>query len=391
MAHRDEVIREFQEQILAGTWMPGEVKHKTICERGKQREIDFISIRNGIALHAIMTVVERYIDRTLIADTGASIKGRGGLYLLRRIIKARKAHPEDTCIVYKADIRKFYENVSQEMVMADLRHLFKDAKLLAILERCVYALGSGLSIGLRSSQALANLLLSIHLDHILKDRCREKFHYRYCDDTVGLAGSMFDATRYIRAYRQSVADAGLEVKDNEQMYSIDARPLDFLGYRLHGDGRIMLRKHIKHRFALRWHRVRSKRRKRELIGSFYGMAKHADAGHLFHAITGRSMMRFSEIGFDYHRADGKKEFDVPKWQLKELSGHTVVIEDFETGLTTSQGDGRYLVLFSDGGRKGKFWTNKDKMKQALDYARREGMLPFEATIQNDGQYGYVFA
>ena len=102
------------------------------------------------------------------------------------------------------------------------------------------------------------------------------------------------------------------------------------------------------------------------------------------------MKSFSELGFDYRRADGKKEFDVTKWRLSDLVGHKIIVKDYEAGLTTTQGDGRYLVLFSDDGRDGKFWTNKDKMKQALDYARSQGAIPFSTVIMTDGQYGYIF-
>lgn len=388
--HRDEVLRRMQSEILGGTWEPGPLFHKEIQERGKHRKIDFVSIEKGIALHAIMVVVEKYIDRTFIADTGASIKGRGGLYLLRRILDRRRKFPSDTCLVFKSDIAKCYENINQDMVMDDLRRMFKDARLLAIMERCVRSLGSGMSIGLRSSQALVNLFLSIRLDHIVKDRERMAHYARYCDDTVAMFGDTRQVTRYARLYHRAVREAGLQAKEIEQMFHISDRPLDFLGYVVGGDGRIRIRKSTKQRFARRWKRVRSRRRKRELIGSFFGISKHAHTRHLFKTITGRDMVNFSELGFDYRRADGKKEFDVPKWRLSELVGHNITVKDYEAGLTTAQGDGRYLVLFEDNGRDGKFWTNKDKMKQALDFARSKGAIPFTTVIKTDGQFGYIF-
>lgn len=388
--HRDEVIRRMQTEILSGTWEPGTLFHKEIEERGKHRKIDFVSIEKGIALHAIMVVVERYVDRTFIADTGASIKGRGGLYLLRRILDRRRKDHDGTRIVFKSDIVKCYENISQDMVMDDLRRMFKDARLLAIMERCVRSLGSGMSIGLRSSQALVNLFLSIRLDHVLKDMERTEHYARYCDDTVALFGDRRQVTCYVRKYHDVVARAGLTAKASEQMFDIGSRPLDFLGYVINASGRIRIRKSTKQRFARKWKRVRSRRRKRELMGSFYGISKHAHSRHLFKKITGRDMINFSEIGFDYRRADGKKEFDAPKWRLSELVGHTIIVKDYEAGLTTAQGDGRYLVLFTYNDRDGKFWTNKDKMKQALDYARERDAIPFSTVIKTDGQYGYIF-
>lgn len=388
--HHEEVIRQLQEEILSGTWEPGNLKHKTITGRGKTRNIDYISVRNGIALHAIMVVVERYIDRTFISDTAASIKGRGGLYLFRRLLDKRRQDPDGTAIVFKSDIRKCYESINQDMIMDDIHHTFKDKRLITILERCVRCLPKGMSIGLRSSQGLVNLFLSRHLDHIIKDRYGIRHYMRYCDDTVALFSTKEEARDYIELYHRLVRAMGLEVKPDERLFDIREENLDFLGYILTGNGKIMIRKRTKQRFSRRWHRIRSKRRKREILGSFYGISKHAHCRNLFKRLTHRTMKSFSELGFDYKREDGKKEFDVPKWSLSELVGKNIIIEDYEKDITTSQGSGRCLVLFNDNGRQGKFWTNKDKMKQALYFARETGNIPFSTTIQNDGKFGYIF-
>ncbi len=75
--------------------------------------------------------------------------------------------------------------MKQDFVMYCVNRVFKDFKLMAMLGEFLSALmPDGLSIGLRSSQGLGNLLLSVFLDHYLKGQnlCRPSF--LNCDDGI---------------------------------------------------------------------------------------------------------------------------------------------------------------------------------------------------------------
>ena len=184
VSHRDQVIEKLRKLILDGTLEPGEFVTMSIKERNKEREIQMIRMMPTIGIHAIMTVVERYIDPTLMADTAASIKGRGGVYLLKRIIKDFKRDFEHCHYIYKDDIAKFYQNIPQDEVMKMINRKFKDKKLIVILEKFIRLLSKGLSIGMRPSQGFANMYLSVYVDHVLKEIERVKYYRRYCDDRV---------------------------------------------------------------------------------------------------------------------------------------------------------------------------------------------------------------
>ena len=390
MAHREWVIRATQRSILGGTLRPGSYRSMTVTERGKERHIQCISLLRSIGIHAVMKVVERRIAPTFIADTAASIKGRGGTYLLRRLLKVLHGHSEGIAWVYKDDITKFYQSTSQDYMMEVVRKTFRDRRLVRIMERWVRMLPDGMSIGMRPSQGLENLLLSIVVDHKLKDMAGCHHYQRYCDDKVLEAGDARELTRLVRIQREAVASAGLVTNGSAQAWRWQDRPVDFLGYVIGYDGSVRIRKHIKQRFARRWKRVRSRRRRRELIGSFYGMAKHAHARHLFRKLTGLDMTTFAELGFVYQR-DGKKEFAAEPIRLSRLANKQVTVKDFETDIRTREGDGRYLVLVEHDNRDYKFFTNSQKMKAALDFALERNALPFECVIESiGGNAGYMF-
>lgn len=395
--NREKVLEKLTESIKDGTFRIAGYREMTINERGKTRRIQVIRLEERIAVNAIVRVMEKHLHRRFITDTAASIKGRGTHYLLRRIVDAMRKHPECRK-VYKFDIRKCYESVCQDIMMEAVRRVFKDRKLIRIVGGLVRMTPSGVSIGLRSSQPLVNLLLSVYLDHVIKDRMGVKLYRRYCDDGLVRAENYRALTDIARTVHARLAEAGLSVNGNEQMWSLDDRDIDFLGYRIYGDGKIGIRKHIKQRFARRWKRVKSRKRKVQLAASFYGIAKHAHARHLFKKLTGTGMKDFADFGLVYKAPDGKKRWDCDKVALGDLVNTTIVVEDFERNIKTREGEGRYLVKFTSERYKdgAKFFTNSDELKQMLDLI--DGMadgFPFRTTIVRkpigNGNYKYCFS
>lgn len=394
LEHREEVTAELQRELRTGAFRINGYREFKIVERGKERRIQCIQLRDRIALNALIGVCEERVKRSYIVDTASSIEGRGSLYLLKRIRKAQAKNPRMRWF-YKCDIRKFYESIPQDRLLALIDRTFREPIVRRILHQCATMMSAGISIGLRSSQMLGNMYLSYYIDHPLKDKAGCKWYWRYCDDIVIGAEMAQALTPYIKAVHEGVQAAGLEVKRSEQVFSIDDRSLDFLGYVTHGTGQVKIRKHIKQRFARRWKRTRSRTRKRELAGSFYGMVKHANGKNLFKRITGYNMYDFAELGIRYVATDGKKRFECATAKLNDLQNMTIVVKDFETGISTKEGADRYVVLFEgEDGHEGKFFTNSEEMKQILDKVREAGKLPFRTKIVRkmfgDKKYKYCF-
>ena len=244
--------------------------------------------------------------------------------------------PQGTKYCYKFDIKKFYESIDQEFMMHTLRKIFKDKTLLTIFERFVYMMPQGLSIGLRSSQGFGNLLLSVYLDHYLKDELGIKHFYRYCDDGVVLSGNKKELWKIRNKIHKKVSLMGLEIKSNERVFPTRLG-IDFLGYVIYGHDNVKLRKRNKKRAARRLHKIKSKRRRQEVIASLYGQCKHANCINLFKKLTGMSMSEFkrlSDTGIKAKYQDGKKRFEGMEINISELVGEEFLIVDFETNIIT---------------------------------------------------------
>ena len=371
-----------------------DIEEKDIIEAGKLRHIQFFKkLKNSIAVHAIMSVVDRHLKKRFIRTTSASIKNRGMHDLMKYIRRDMQKDPEGTRFCYKFDISKFYESVNQDFVMYSVHRVFKDKKLIAMLDNFVRIIPQGISIGLRSSQGLGNLLLSVYLDHYLKDRYGVRHFYRYCDDGVVLGKSKAELWEIRDAVHEQLEQIDLKVKANERVFPVD-EGIDFLGYVIYPD-HVLLRKRIKQKFARKMHEVKSKKRRRVLIASFYGMAKHADCIMLFNKLTGKEMKSFKDLNVAYKPEDGKKRFAGAVVSIRELVNLPIVVKDFEVGVKTSQGEDRCVVSIEHNGEPKKFFTNSEEMKNILQQvSEMPDGFPFETTIKAEtfgkGRTKYIF-
>ncbi len=382
IANKDAVIAELQRRISDGSYRVSGYREMHIVEAGKSRTIQVVPLKDRIAVNAIMRVVDEHLHRRFIRTTSASIRNRGMHDLLEYIRRDIAEDPDGTRFCYAFDVRKFYESVDQQVAVDAVHHVFKDRLLLGMLEGFIHLMPHGLSMGLRSSQGLANLVLSIHLDHVLKDRFGIRYFYRYCDDGRILAGTKRELWLARDAVHQCIESIGLEVKPNDRIFPIE-EGIDFLGYVIYPD-HIGLRKRNKQTFARKMHEIESRTRKRELIASFYGMTKHADCRRLFKQLTGIDMKNFKDLGVSYVPADGKKRFKGEVVSIRQLVGFPIVVHDFETGIKTEQGDDRCIVQIELEGKMCKFFTNSEEMKNILQQIREmpDG-FPFETTIKSE--------
>lgn len=234
-----------------------------------------------IVHHAIMNVLEPIFNKLYTADTYACIKGSGSHLARRRIMTALRRDPEGTQYCLKLDIRKYYPSVDHATLKAIVRRKIKDERLLALMDEIIDS-AAGLPIGNYLSQTLANVYLA-YFDHYVKEQLGVKYYFRYVDDIVILSDSKDDLRRYLAAIQEALTGLKLEVKPNWQIYPVEARGIDFLGF-VFRHGYVLLRKRIKHnlfRALLHARKVcRSIRQIRLAVASYIGWLKYTNSQHL---------------------------------------------------------------------------------------------------------------
>lgn len=226
-----------------------------------------------ITHHAVMNILEPIFVSVFTADTYSCIKRRG-IHAAANAVKKSLRDVPGTMYCLKLDIKKFYPSVDHAILKTLLEKKFKDRNLLWLLSEIIDS-AEGLPIGNYLSQYLANFYLT-YFDHWMKEIKKVKYYFRYADDLVILSDSkplLHQLLSEIKNYLQHKLK--LSVKHNYQVFPVDARSIDFVGYRFYHT-HTLLRKTIKKNFAC----MISKSRNPASIASYYGWAKHCNSNHL---------------------------------------------------------------------------------------------------------------
>ena len=240
----------------------------------KEREIFRLPYYpDRITHHAVMNILEPVFISVFTADTYSCIKGKGIHGAANAVRHALRDAP-GTQYCLKLDIKKFYPNINHRALKHLLRKKIKDEDLLWLLDGIIDS-APGLPIGNYLSQYFANFYLA-YFDHWLKEKMKVKYYFRYADDLVILSHSKEDLHQLLAAIKKYLAEnLYLAVKGNYQVFPVDARGIDFVGYVFY-HGYTRLRKSIKQNFA----RMIANRKSDASIASYYGWAKHCNSKHL---------------------------------------------------------------------------------------------------------------
>jgi len=148
------------------------------------------------------------------------------------------------------------------------------------------------------------------------------------------------------------------------------RSISFLGYEFTHDN-VRLRKQMKQTFARKVQKIKSKRRRQEVLASYWGWCKHGDCNNLWRIITNNDMS-FKDQGIKRSNTtkDGKQFFDVEEKKMLEIINVPITVVDFISGIHTKIGEDRYALLIELDGTRYKVITNSYKIKDVLQQARR---------------------
>ena len=276
-----EVLRK---QLVTKTFKTSDYHIFTKTDSGKARTIYRLPyFPDRIVHHCIMQILEPIWNKTFIADTYSSIKARGIHKGVKRIKKAL-LDTQNTQYCLKLDIRKFYPSINHDILKSIIRKKIKDRDVLSLLDGIIDS-AEGVPIGNYLSQYFGNLYLT-YFDHWLKETKQCRYYFRYCDDMVILHSNKQHLSQLKDKIEEYLSDnLKLTLKSNWQIFPVDARGIDFLGYRLFHDY-TLLRKSIAQKFKQRIKYIKTHWKHLthpEILNSvmsYHGWLSHADCNNL---------------------------------------------------------------------------------------------------------------
>lgn len=380
--NKERNILDLHQLLKTGKYSTSEYKTFIITDP-KEREIFCLPYYPDRIVHwAIMLQLEPIWMKVFTADSYSCIKGRGIHGAAKAVHKSLKDY-EGTQYCFKLDIRKFYPSIDQHILMGIIEKKIKCRKTLFLLSDIICSTESGLPIGNYISQYAANLYLT-YFDHYVKEQLKVKYYFRYCDDLVFLATTKDELHTLYEKIKDYLQDKlKLTIKSNYQIFPVDKRGIDFVGYRFYHT-HCLLRKRIKQNMmrkhiALKKKSITGKDYKQQMA-AYYGWLNQSFSStkNLIKSID--AMIKFSDFNIEIPET----LFEGKKISIEDIFNVPVIIKDFkieESKFTGKNKSNNRLVLSIEyNGDRRVVFTGSDTLMNQIKKVPKES-FPFETVIK----------
>jgi RNA-directed DNA polymerase len=256
--HLDELLPELSSTLLAGTYVPGEIRRVWIPKAsGGQRGLGIPNVLDRVVQEAVRLVLEPIYEPTFHE---ASHGFRPGRSCHTAIARARSYVEEGYEWVVDIDLEKFFDKVHHQRLMARLAQRVDNQCLLVVIGRMLKArvvMPDGVVVsteeGVPQGGPLSPLLSNIVLDELDQELSQRGHRFvRYADDCNIYVRSERAGQR-VMASVVSFIERRLRLRVNASKSAV-ARPEErhFVGFRLRrepldGEAEVLLSKRSQER------------------------------------------------------------------------------------------------------------------------------------------------
>ncbi|MBS3074895.1 hypothetical protein J4429_00390 [Candidatus Pacearchaeota archaeon] len=229
---------QLQKELITETYQPKPLV-TFILRDPKTRKISKSAFRDRIVHHAIINIIEPVFERLFIYDSCANRKGKGNLFAIKRFYyflrKVTKNHSKNAYCL-KADIKHYFDEVSQEILVNLLKRKIQDEKVIWLIEKILNNFdskinGKGMPLGNLTSQFFANVYLN-ELDYFVKYKLKAKYYIRYVDDFVILHKSKLQLEIWKQQINEFLKEKlKLELHPDKSKIILLSKGIDFVGFR----------------------------------------------------------------------------------------------------------------------------------------------------------------
>jgi RNA-directed DNA polymerase len=243
--HLDIHIEWLTRALRADRYVAQDVRRHWIPKPGRTelRPLGIPTVRDRTVQTAVRSVIEPIFERDFAAHSYGFRPGRGCKDALRRV--ATLLATGSTWVV-DADLRKYFDTIPHDRLMARIRRRIADGRVLALLESWLkQGIMDGLAhwtpeAGTPQGAVISPLLANIYLDPLDHHMAASHLEMvRYADDFVILCRTEAEAHRALALVRQWTEENGLTLHPDKTRIVNAAEPggFDFLGYHFERSGK----------------------------------------------------------------------------------------------------------------------------------------------------------
>jgi len=296
----EENIFRLHRDLRNKTYKHGDYRSFNISDP-KPRNISKAQVRDRILHHAVFQVLNPIFEAGFISASFSCRVGYGthkGVEFLQNILRKANKNSKIPCFALKCDIKKFFDTIDHNVLLAMLKKKIKDDDTVWLLGQIISSFSSnysllginkGVPIGNLTSQLFANIYLG-ELDRFIKQELKVEYYVRYTDDFLILS----ESRKYLENIVPKIIDfleENLLLKIHEEKTKIrkTSQGIDFLGYVVFVNHRLIrtkTKRRIMKKFEVKIKGYKqgfiSKDSLLQTLQSYLGFMSHADARKIQH-------------------------------------------------------------------------------------------------------------
>jgi retron-type reverse transcriptase len=291
-------VLDTQKKLIARESVQSGFVEFDLYERGKARHIRSIHISERVVQKCLCdNILVPILSRPLIYDNGATMKGKGIHFSIRRLVahlsKFYKSNGfSNNGYVLVVDFRKFFDNIRHDILLKMLNDHIADPDVRELLRRFITVFGKNRSLGLGSQiSQICAIFYPSKLDHFIKEQLRIRFYGRYMDDLYLIHRSKSRLEQCLKQIHDVCDDLDITINERKTRIIPLREGFVFLKgkYSLTESGRIVRR-------ASRDSAVRMRRKLRKFKGLLdAGRMQYADIRASYQAWRNGYMKRFNDF------------------------------------------------------------------------------------------------
>jgi hypothetical protein len=232
LRYEDDIVPNLERVLKSlrdGSYRP-QPHYEFVLHDSKDRLIQAPCLEDRIVQHAVCNAIRMPVQNRLIHQTYSCLIGRG----VHKCSQQLQQYLRTGKYTYylKADVSKFFYSIDHDILMAEVKRMFKCQRTIMLLDMFVRinnTAGRGIPIGASTSQILANISLN-QLDHHAKRDLKMSTYLRYCDDMVAVFTTRQEAEQSLEGIGKSLGLFGFSLNPSSHTGPV-SHGIDWVGYR----------------------------------------------------------------------------------------------------------------------------------------------------------------